>query len=221
MNISTATTIHIDKTSTHQIQSIKKIQDLKVIFICPEHNDKYKKRKAHMTALLEKIGFKDVTHFKSSAIKYPECLTRATIEILSKYNTEPILLLEDDVDFTGVDTFDYVEDADAIYFGISRSAGHPTKNVHLGGCKVRPYSLRQVQVLNMLTTHAILYLSTAYKNAVIKQLQQNLTSHSDVMISRLQPKFKVLANKTPSFYQAAHLNNGNHNIQKHSLIVFK
>jgi hypothetical protein len=198
-----------------------KIQDLKVIYICPEHNEKYRKRKAHMQQLLEKIGFKEVIHFKSSAAKYPQCLTLANIEILTTYNTEPILLLEDDVEFTGVDTFDYVPDADAIYFGISRSGGHPYLNTHQGGCKVEPYSLSQVRVLNMLTTHAILYISTRYKNAVIEQLKRNLPNHSDVMISRLQPHFKVLANKAPSFYQAAHLNNGNHNIQKHTLIVFK
>lgn len=198
-----------------------KIQDLKVIFICPDHNEKYQKRKAHMTALLTKFGFKDVTHYKSTAIKYPQCLTLATIDILSKYNTEPILLLEDDVEFTGVNAFDYVGDADAIYFGVSRSGGHPTKNTHHGGCKVRPYSLSQVQVLNMLTTHAILYISTRYKNAVIQQLQKNLPNHSDVMISRLQPHFKILANKAPSFYQAARFNGGNQSIRESTLIVFK
>lgn len=198
-----------------------KLQELKVIYICPEHNEKYRRRKAHMQQLLERIGFKEVIHFKSSAAKYPQCLTLATIEILTKYNREPILLLEDDVEFTGVNTFDYVADADAIYFGISRSGGHPTRNTHHGGCKVAPYSSTQVQVLNMLTTHAILYLTSKYKNAVIAQLQRNLLAHSDVMISRLQPNFKILANKAPSFYQAAHLNGGNHNIQKHTLIVFR
>ena len=130
-------------------------------------------------------------------------------------------MLEDDVEYTGIDSFDYVADADAIYFGVSRSGGHPRLNTHQGGCKVVPYSINQVRVMNMLTTHAILYISSKYKNAVIDQLKKHLLNHSDVMISRLQPNFKVLANKAPSFYQAAHLNNGNHNIQKHTLIVFK
>lgn len=198
-----------------------KLQDLKVIFICPEHNEKYIKRKTHMTNLLEKIGFKNIIHYKSSSLKYPQCLTLATIDILTKYNSEPILLLEDDVEYTGIDSFDFVADADAIYFGVSRSGGHPRLNTHQGGCKVVPYSINQVRVMNMLTTHAILYISSKYKNAVIDQLKKHLLNHSDVMISRLQPNFKVLANKAPSFYQAAHLNNGNHNIQKHTLIVFK
>lgn len=198
-----------------------KLQDLKVIFICPEHNEKYIKRKTHMTNLLEKIGFKNIIHYKSSSLKYPQRLTLATIDILTKYNSEPILLLEDDVEYTGIDSFDYVADADAIYFGVSRSGGHPRLNTHQGGCKVVPYSINQVRVMNMLTTHAILYISSKYKNAVIDQLKKHLLNHSDVMISRLQPNFKVLANKAPSFYQAAHLNNGNHNIQKHTLIVFK
>lgn len=198
-----------------------KLQDLKVIYICPEHNDRFKKRKEHMASMLEKIGFKEIIHYKSTTEKYPTCLSLATIDILTKYNSEPFLLLEDDVDFTGIATFDYVADADAIYFGVSRSGGHPYLNTHNGGCVVKPYSASQVQVLNMLTTHAILYISQKYKNAVIQQLKANLTAHSDVMISRLQRHFKVLANKNPSFYQAARFNYGNINVQKHSLIAFK
>jgi len=197
-----------------------KIQDFKVICICPDHNEKYKKRKEHMTTLLEGIGFKDIVHYKSSSVNYPQCLTLANIDILTKYNDEPFLLIEDDVEFTGIDTFDYVPTADAIYFGVSRSGGHPTQNVHLGGCKIVNYSINQVRIMNMLTTHAILYISQRYKNAVIQQLKQNITSHSDVMISRLQSHFTVLANKKPSFYQSAKFNGGNQNIQKHTLIVF-
>ena len=157
-----------------------KLQDLKVIFICPEHNEKYIKRKTHMTNLLEKIGFKNIIHYKSSSLKYPQCLTLATIDILTKYNSEPILLLEDDVEYTGIDSFDYVADADAIYFGVSRSGGHPRLNTHQGGCKVVPYSINQVRVMNMLTTHAILYISSKYKNAVIDQLKKHLLNHSKI-----------------------------------------
>ena len=198
-----------------------KIQDLKVIFICPEHNDKYRRRKEHMTTLLDKIGFKDITHFKSSSHRYPMCLTIANIEILTKYKTEPILILEDDVDFTGIENFDFVEEADAIYFGVSKSGGHPYQNCDKGECIVKPYSDTQVQIMNMLTTHAILYISEKYKNAVIEQLKNNLRSHCDVMISRLQPHFKVLANKKPSFYQSARFNNGHYDLQRHTLFILK
>jgi hypothetical protein len=183
-----------------------KIQDLKVIYICPDHNEKYKKRKQHMDSLLKKIGFKDIIHFKSSSINYPYCLTVATIEILKKYINEPFLLVEDDVEFTGIDTFDYIQDADAIYFGISKSGGHPKENISRGNSIVFPYSSNQIKIHNMLSTHAILYISRRYKSAVIQRLQENMRTYNDVIISRVQPHFKVLANKYPSFYQSTRFN---------------
>ena len=65
-------------------------------------------------------------------------------------NYNNILILEDDVDFTGIETFDFIEDADAIYFGVSKSGGHPYKNCDKGECTVKPYSTNQVQIINML-----------------------------------------------------------------------
>jgi hypothetical protein len=187
-----------------------KIRDLKVVFICPDHNDFYKKRMSHMVQLLNSIGFKDVIHHKSSTESYPSCLSQAFINILTQYIDIPVLILEDDVEFTSIDTFDYVNDADAIYFGISKSGGHSTENRHYGDYRVEAYSDSQVRVLNMLTTHAILYNSKRYKLAVIEALKSNPTFHSDVIISRLQKDYKILANKNPSFYQSAALNTNPH-----------
>jgi len=187
-----------------------KITDLKVVFICPDHNDFYKKRMSHMVQLLNSIGFKDVIHHKSSTESYPSCLSQAFINILTQYIDIPVLILEDDVEFTSIDTFDYVNDADAIYFGISKSGGHSTENRHDGDYRVEAYSDSQVRVLNMLTTHAILYNSKRYKLAVIEALKSNPTFHSDVIISRLQKDYKILANKNPSFYQSAALNTNPH-----------
>ena len=94
-----------------------RIQDLKTIYICPDHNEKYHARKLHMDSLLTELGFKDFTHYKSGTEAYPRCLSIATIEILKQYPNIPILLLEDDIEFNGIDEFDFVDDADAIYFG--------------------------------------------------------------------------------------------------------
>lgn len=197
-----------------------KLQDFKVVYICPDHNEKYHKRKQHMDKLLQNIGFKDIVHFKSSSQKYPICLTIATIEILKKYIDEPILLLEDDVDFTGIDTFDYIEDADAIYFGISKDGGHPRENINKGNSIIYPYSDNQVRVHNMLTCHAVLYITRKYKCAVIQRLMENITGYNDVTISRVQPHFKVLANKKPSFYQSSRFND-NDCIEKSTKFIFK
>lgn len=186
-----------------------RIQDFKVVYICPDHNEKYHARKVHMDTMLAELGFKDVVHFKSGTEGYPRCLANANIEILTRYMNEPILLLEDDVEFTGIEEFDFVHGADAIYFGLSQCAGHPTGNYNEGQCQVAPYSDTQVRVYNMLGTHAILYITPEYKLAVIDKLR-DLMGHTDVAISRIQPKFRVLANKQPSFFQSANFNAPGH-----------
>jgi hypothetical protein len=187
-----------------------KLQDLKVVYICPDHNDKYRVRKAHMDTILAQIGFTQIEHFKSSTEDYPDCLARANIAILTKYMNEPVLILEDDVEFTGIDEFDMVEGADAIYFGLSIAGGHPFYNHADGAAQHIPYSEAQVRVQNMLGGHAILYISSTYKQAVIQTFHEHIGQryHTDVLMSRLQPKFLVLANKKPSFYQSARFNTG-------------
>jgi hypothetical protein len=198
-----------------------KIQDCKVVYICPDHNDKYQKRKQHMDKLLKDIGFKDIIHFKSSSEKYPLCLTLATVEILKTYINEPILLLEDDVEFTGIDTFEVPSDADAIYLGISKWAGPSRENINRGYTLVKPYSDTQVKIHSMLSAHAILYISKKYKSAVIQRLIENISTCNDVVISQVQPHFKVLANKKPSFFQSSKFNDDNGMVERHTRISFK
>ena len=77
-----------------------RLQDFKVVYICPDHNDKYHARKVHMETLLTDLGFKDIVHYKSGTYSYPKCLNDATVDILTTYRYEPILVLEDDVEFT-------------------------------------------------------------------------------------------------------------------------
>ena len=187
-----------------------RLQDLKVVYICPDHNDKYRARKEHMDTLLTQCGFTKIEHFKSSTEDYPDCLSKATIEILTKYMTEPVLILEDDVEFTGVGEFDMIEGADAIYFGLSIAGGHSTENHANGACRHTSYSTSQVRLQNMLGGHAILYISPAYKQAVINSFQEYMGQryYNDVLMSRLHPHFLVLANKQPSFYQSSRFNTG-------------
>ena len=189
-----------------------KLQDIVVVFICPDHNKKYHERRLHVESMLKRIGCKHVIHYRSGTENYPACLMEAEIEILESYMNTPVLIVEDDIEFTGVDVFEFIPEADAIYFGISRSAGHPTENKDEGESVVLPYSDSQVRVINMLTTHAILYISPAYKRAVIQLFNQykGVKYYNDVLLSRLQPHFLVLANKKPSFYQAAKFNKGMH-----------
>jgi len=185
-----------------------KITDFKVVYICPDHNDKYHTRKVHMDALLTRMGFKDIVHFKSGTESYPTCLAIATKEILIKYMDEPFLLLEDDVHSTDQMEFDCAEGTDAIYFGLCRWRGSFVKNEWEGPVTLERYSKNQVRVLNMLTAHAILFISKQYKSAVIDAMDEAITtkSYNDVMMSRIQHKFQVLANTVPTFYQSFEFN---------------
>lgn len=186
-----------------------RIQEFKVVYICPDHNEKYHARKVHMDSMLATIGFTDIVHYKSGTAAYPKCLNDATIDILTTYRNEPIILLEDDVEFTGVDQFEFVHGADAIYFGISRCASHPVLEINSGVCSFRPYSDTQVRILNMLSAHAILYITPRYKDAVCEKLRTT-TGFNDIAMSRIQPLYRILANKTPSFFQSAAFNSPGH-----------
>ena len=187
---------------------MKRITDFKVIYVCPDHNPKYHSRKIHMDSLLQRIGFTRIEHYKSGSEAYPACLVNATIDILQKNMDEPFIFLEDDVEFTGIDTIELNVSADAIYLGLSQFAGSTTINKHDGYAQHAPYSDTQVRVLNMLSGHAILYNSRRYKQAVIDILTRykGTDYYNDVLMSRIQADFMVLANKKPSFYQSAKFN---------------
>lgn len=181
-----------------------KITDFKVIVICPDHNELYHHRKVMTHELLEKMGFKDIIHYKSGTEDYPNCLRIANIEILKKYIDEPILIVEDDLGYTGFDSIEFEEDTDAYYLGYCRFAGHPCENLHLGDAKFVLHSDTLVRVVNTLTTHAILYLSRKYKEAVITLLSKSLDEplHQDILMSRIQNDYKILAPKKPIFFQS-------------------
>jgi hypothetical protein len=193
----------IDKKSL-----IKPITDFKVVYICPDHNEKYHARKLHMDALLQRIGFKDIVHYKSGTEEYPECLANATIDILTAYMNDPVLVLEDDIEWLDVSMCYVHPTADAIYFGLSRYGGDPTRNWHINSLSISLWSHTQVRVENMLATHAILYLTPTYKQDFINILtaHKGQKYNTDVLASRIQRHHTVLALKQPAFYQSSVFN---------------
>jgi hypothetical protein len=188
------------------------ITEFKVVFICPDHNEKYHQRKIHMENMLKNIGFTNIEHYKSSTEDYPDCLSKATIDILENNLDGPILIVEDDIEWTGIDSIEYHSTYDAIYLGISRSGGHPTINLDQGHSIYEYWSTYNVRVMNMLSAHAILYLSRSYKEAVITILRAHLgvKYYNDVLMSRIQAKYLVLATKKPVFYQSVLFGNDIH-----------
>jgi hypothetical protein len=182
--------------------------EVTAVFICPAHNEKYLARKAHMEALCASLGFKEVVHWRSGTENYPDCLTIATIEIFRAFPDKPILLLEDDVEAQGLQGFEVPDDADAVYLGLSKCGGSKIINRWHGDAVFAPHSAEQMRVMNMLATHAIYYHSAAYRRVVAAYLEQYLgyKYFNDILMSRLQPCFRVYANKKPLFYQANRFN---------------
>ena len=192
--------------------------DIPVIFICPDHNEKYRERKEYMFNFLEKLGFKNVTMFKSrNDLCHTKCIADATFEILSSnLNDSPLLLLEDDIELSEWVTdmnIEIPENTDAFYLGFSKYAGSYIVNSSIGynSAAVEVISEKHVRVLNMLAAHAILYISKRYKQSVINEMKTMLNSNismiSDVLIARLQPQFNIYAYKYPFFFQSENLGN--------------
>jgi hypothetical protein len=183
---------------------MRSIADFPVTYICPDHDEKYKKRNIVTKSLLEKVGFRSITHHKSGTNQYPKCLIEATINTLeANLDDNPFLLVEDDIAWTGINKIEFPPDADAIYFGVSFCAGHPTENTHKLYCDLWEYSNDISRVLNMLSTHAILYISKRYKQAVLNEMYKirDIVYNTDVAISRIQELYYVYTVNFPVFYQ--------------------
>jgi GR25 family glycosyltransferase involved in LPS biosynthesis len=188
------------------------LKHLKIYFICPDNNEKYHKRKLHMEEMLKGMGCTNVHHFKSSTENYPQCLLKAFISILQENLNTPIIILEDDVEWTGESEFITNENYDFVYLGLSRSGGDLTKNRHNGPAEFLLYNESQVRVINMLSAHAVYYPSRKGKEKILEifKAYSDKPYHIDVLLSRLQAFLVTIANKKPLFYQSAKYNTTNH-----------
>jgi len=189
--------------------------DIPVVYICPNHNQKYNERKEHMDRLLNTIGFKSITHFKSGIEPYPTCIAKATLDILKmNLNDNPVIILEDDVEcFTELNhevEVEYPDDTDAFYLGFSTHSGSLYHNINAGPSRYEKYSDKYIRILNMLSAHAILYKSKVYKQKVINAMNSIIDKigyHSDIVISRLHSSHRIYGYYYPFFYQSSKLGN--------------
>lgn len=183
---------------------IIKLKEIKVIYISPNHNEKYNKRKIHMDHILTKLGFTNIIHYKSSTENYPYCLNKASIDIFSNYQL-PYLLLEDDIE----SNFDYIpnelilpDNADAFYLGLSTGGGHVISNYDDGNSKFIYLNDSLLKVKNMLSAHAVLYITNKYTNRLKDELIRKSNYYNDVLFSQNQSLFNIYCNRYCYFYQA-------------------
>lgn len=185
------------------------LRKIKTIFICPDHNEKFNKRRKHIEEILAKYRFENVIMYKSGT-DYPHCLHRALHDLLKQNMDEPILILEDDIVFHKNPSFiyDIPDDCDAVYFGIAGTCMDFQKtgdNRMIDKRDFEPYNDRFIKIKNMLSAHAILYWSKPYKIMLSKCV--NLSKMQiDVEMCKLQPHYNIYGLRIPLCWQSTRFN---------------
>lgn len=129
----------------------------------------------------------------------------------------PFLVLEDDtqLDLDGHPLqFEVPDDTDALYLGHSRYglADKPDQYGlrwgRLDEVKYREFDEEYVQPLNMLSAHAIIYISEEYVRSAVDAnhralLNDDFPFPGDIAYAQMQERLKVLATRRPLCYQSA------------------
>ena len=180
------------------------INNILTIYISPDHNDKYHKRKLHIDSLLEKLNFTNIVHYKSKTDNYPYCLNSAYVDIFIKYKP-PFLLLEDDID-CDIENFPYEIDipdnTDAFYLGLSTGGGHYKNNYDEENSSFFQINDSILKIRNMLSGHAVLYLNQEYMMHIRNLLLLYPNYYSDVLISQIQNQYNIYTFNKYVFYQS-------------------
>jgi hypothetical protein len=123
---------------------------------------------------------------------------------------EPFILLEDDCSWRSPPhasrlKFDVPADADAVHIGVSNCGVLPDRDdfcmtVLRDQVATHPHLQR---VYNMLSAHAVLFLSFRYCLAYAQAMVESCAAYSccDCVSSRLMPQYNVLALAQPLFFQ--------------------
>jgi len=181
------------------------IRAVDVIFL---HGPNRPERRAHMESMLQKAGLTGECHIGicGSAVL-------GLIELFKKRmegEFKPFIYLEDDCNTT--DWFRHIinvpNDADCVYLGISKWSMHPSVNKAVIGIQADYVETNSevVRLVNMLSNHAILFLSRKWTESCLAAYETTATWESpdyDILQSRNMKSYNVYALKEPLFYQCA------------------
>jgi len=172
-------------------------------------------REERLTELLQRLNFKfnkvvpvsDVTGVKGCTLSNQKTLIKAL-----EYNS-PVLVLEDDCRIT--DWYNPIlevpDDADAVYIGTSirglidrwEEQDYKKDPIWHGSPKILSSHEQVYKVSNMLTTHAILYITKRYIkhniNLIFDRKYDDIPV--DILYASNMGEFNVYAVKRPIFYQ--------------------
>lgn len=151
---------------------------------------------------------KEIAHYKGCG--------QSHIDILDdKSYSTPLLVLEDDAEFT--ENFnpilDIPDETDGVYLGISHGNQY---------YKTSKYNDSYLRIGGILATHAILYISDPYRDAMSSMAKLFINQYNrpwDLGSASLQPHALVLTPNDPFFYQANERESANkwEHITKHPL----
>ena len=127
------------------------------------------------------------------------------LSLMKSINPET-LILEDDIGSTDKADTDlhYPEEADALYLGVSNHGYIRNQPYGYAGVVLASqYTPHWKRILNMCSTHSILYLSERYINAVGAKITECLENGIpfDLGIASLHKDFTILTPNDPWFYQ--------------------
>lgn len=205
-----------------------KLGDIRIFYLTTE---KRVDRDNHMKSLLEGCKHvrriigpsqKNVVKDTLGSLGHCQIIQEAILE-----SWEPFLLLEDDCALFHKEhkeeeekkvkdiEIEVPDDADMLFLGISKCGNQPQKNMYCFDLLAEKYAQWKGirRVYNMLSTHAMLFLSRRYMLAYMQAMMEcatvaRLTKEPtawDCIASRIYPYFFVYALKTPIFYQTSAL----------------
>ena len=164
-------------------------------------------RRERTESQLKELGIKSVTRVDAIRHSFGAAGTpRSMLKALElAHNGEPFVLMEDDVAVKRLDPIvEIPEDADAFYLGIS---GWGRMNSHSGPfVQWDRVDDNTLQVYNMLSGHAIMYISDRYID-LAKRISHHagyvIENHVDIGFAEVQRWHNVYALDDPYFYQTS------------------
>jgi hypothetical protein len=174
-------------------------------------------RRSNIERLMNNLQFTNWSFFDGVQADDPVVgCAKSHMQVLKNHDfSEPILVLEDDVDATPdyKQCFEIPNDTDAVYLGYSWWAWDTerakmskldgeTSFVHIKSWQ----KSRWYKVTNMTSAHAVLYTSKAYAESVIEEVDRYLADpkgnkHCDVAMARIQNKYQIIAPAKHHFFQ--------------------
>ena len=190
-----------------------KLSDIKAYYI---NLDKDEDKRESMETMLSSLGF---NYERFPGVQAEWGCEKSHHKLLSEGLKAPFIVLEDDCALKNeVIDLGIPDDIDFIYLGLSAYGYY---NGNISGVLYKPITEEVSRVYNMLSTHAMLYLSDNYAN-MVKDIAYycgyKANQHFDKSIAEMAKYYEVYALNNPMFYQDTYNKEATfHDLRKYSV----